>query len=71
VTAPVNRPLKPEDSFWPKLARVSGVELMCSDAKPEALVGREVEDVESGSHMFYFSMVLIARDINPTQRDVM
>jgi nucleoside-diphosphate-sugar epimerase len=61
VTALVNRPLKLEDSFWPKeapgkpeLALASGVNLLCEDDEFEELLKEKVRDVESISHVYYF-----------------
>ncbi|KAF2866260.1 hypothetical protein BDV95DRAFT_611724 [Massariosphaeria phaeospora] len=60
VTALVNRPLKLEDSFWPKqtserpgLSLTSGFNLLCTDEEFKTSLKEKVADVASISHVFY------------------
>ena len=61
VTALVNRPLRIEDSFWPKervngpeLALISGVDLSVPDEIFESIFKHKAKSVETISHVFYF-----------------
>lgn len=65
ITALVNRPLRIEDSFWPKervdgpeLALVSGIDLSTPDEIFENIFKHKVESVETISHVFYFGTLL-------------
>lgn len=61
VTALVNRPLKLEDSCWPKnpsekltLSLITGFNLMSSYEELETSLREKVSNVESISHVYYF-----------------
>lgn len=64
VTALVNRPLSLQESFWPapsngrpKLQLVSGANLLCDDAELEGFLKKNVQDVTSISHVYYFGIL--------------
>lgn len=60
VVAMTNRPLKQEDSYWPKDSRlqiVSGVDLLGSLEQIEGALKKNVEDVEKITHVYYLGMV--------------
>ena len=59
VVAMTNRPLKQEDSFWPKDSRlqiVSGVNLLGSQEYIEKALKENVKSIEQITHVYYLGL---------------
>ena len=74
ITALVNRPLRIEDTFWPKervggpeLALVSGVDLSIPDEIFESTFKHRVKSAETISHVFYFGTQLNKKSLHKSQ----
>ena len=56
VVAMTNRPLKPEDSYWPadfRLQIISGVDLLGSLEEIEDALKKNVKHIEKVTHVYY------------------